>query len=37
VIRHAALVGVTASGKSTLALELARRRPDMEIVSIDSM
>ena len=27
VSRHAALVGVTASGKSALALELARRRP----------
>ena len=35
--RHAALIGVTASGKSALALELARRRPDIELVSIDSM
>lgn len=32
-----ALVGVTASGKSALALELAQRRGDCEIVSIDSM
>jgi len=37
VTRHAALVGVTASGKSALALELARRVPDIELVSIDSM
>ncbi len=32
-----ALVGVTASGKSETALELAIRRGDCEIVSIDSM
>ena len=32
-----ALVGVTASGKSATALELARRRGDCEIVSVDSM
>jgi tRNA dimethylallyltransferase len=32
-----ALVGVTASGKSTLALDLAVRRGDCEIVSVDSM
>jgi tRNA dimethylallyltransferase len=32
-----ALVGVTASGKSELALELALRRGDCEIVSVDSM
>ena len=32
-----ALVGVTASGKSQLALELAERRGDCEIVSVDSM
>ncbi len=32
-----ALVGVTASGKSEAALELARRRGDVEIVSVDSM
>jgi tRNA dimethylallyltransferase len=32
-----ALVGVTASGKSRPALGLARRRGDIEIVSVDSM
>ena len=32
-----ALVGVTASGKSETALQLARRRGDCEIVSVDSM
>ena len=32
-----ALVGVTASGKSETALELATRRGDCEIVSVDSM
>jgi tRNA dimethylallyltransferase len=32
-----ALVGVTASGKSEVALDLARRRGDCEIVSVDSM
>jgi tRNA dimethylallyltransferase len=30
-------VGPTASGKSALALELARRRPEAELVSVDSM
>jgi tRNA dimethylallyltransferase len=35
--RHLALVGPTASGKSSLALELARARGDVEIVSLDSM
>ena len=35
--RHAVLVGATASGKSTLALELARRDPTWELVSVDSM
>ncbi len=35
--RHLALVGVTASGKSAVAFELARRLPDVEIVSVDSM
>jgi tRNA dimethylallyltransferase len=35
--RHLALVGPTASGKSTLALELARETGDVEIVSVDSM
>jgi tRNA dimethylallyltransferase len=32
-----AIVGPTASGKSDLALALARRHPDLELVSIDSM
>jgi tRNA dimethylallyltransferase len=32
-----ALVGVTASGKSRAALEWARQRGDIEIVSVDSM
>jgi tRNA dimethylallyltransferase len=32
-----ALLGVTASGKSALALEVARRRGDVELVSVDSM
>jgi tRNA dimethylallyltransferase len=32
-----ALVGVTASGKSEVATELARRRGDIELVSVDSM
>lgn len=35
--RHLALVGTTASGKSAVALEVARRRPDVELVSADSM
>jgi tRNA dimethylallyltransferase len=35
--RHLALVGPTASGKSALGLELARRHPDVEIVTVDSM
>jgi tRNA dimethylallyltransferase len=34
---HAALVGTTASGKSALALALARRDPRIELVSVDSM
>ena len=34
---HAVLVGATASGKSALALELARREPLWELVSVDSM
>lgn len=34
---HLAIVGTTASGKSALALELARALTDVEIVSIDSM
>jgi tRNA dimethylallyltransferase len=32
-----ALLGVTTSGKSEAALDLARRRGDIEIVSVDSM
>jgi tRNA dimethylallyltransferase len=35
--RHAVLVGATASGKSALALALARRDPTWELVSVDSM
>lgn len=35
--RHLALVGCTASGKSALALEMARRLGDVEIVAVDSM
>jgi tRNA dimethylallyltransferase len=35
--RHAALVGTTASGKSALALAMARRDPGIELVSVDSM
>jgi len=35
---HLALVGPTASGKTALALALARRRPEtVELVSVDSM
>ncbi len=34
---HAALVGPTASGKSTLALAVARRDPTWELVTVDSM
>jgi tRNA dimethylallyltransferase len=35
--RHLVLVGPTASGKSPLALEVARRLGDVELVSADSM
>jgi tRNA dimethylallyltransferase len=35
--RHLALVGPTASGKSALALDIARATSDVEIVSLDSM
>ncbi len=35
--RHLALVGATATGKSTLALALAQTMPAVEIVSLDSM
>ena len=34
---HLAIVGPTASGKSALALEVARAFGDVEIVSVDSM
>ena len=34
---HLVLVGPTASGKSALAVEVARRCPDVELVSVDSM
>ena len=34
---HLVIVGATASGKSVLAMELARRRPGVELVSMDSM
>lgn len=37
MIRHVALVGPTAAGKSDLALGLARSDPRFEIVSLDSM
>ncbi len=37
MIRHLALVGPTASGKSALALEIGRIAGDVEIVSLDSM
>jgi len=37
VTRHVALVGPTASGKSALALAIARAAGDVEIVSLDSM
>jgi tRNA dimethylallyltransferase len=37
VARPLALVGTTASGKSALALEVARRRRDIELVAVDSM
>jgi len=35
--RHLVLVGPTAGGKSTVAMALARQRPDVELVSVDSM
>ena len=35
--RHLALVGPTASGKSSLAMALARSRSDIELVTVDSM
>jgi tRNA dimethylallyltransferase len=36
-VRHLALVGQTASGKSAVALDAVRRLGDVEIVSADSM
>jgi tRNA dimethylallyltransferase len=36
-IRHMVLLGPTASGKTDLACELAARRPEAELVSVDSM
>ena len=36
-VRHLALMGCTASGKSALAMELARRLGDIEVVAVDSM
>ncbi len=36
-MRIVSLLGVTASGKSEAALEVAKRRGDVEIVSVDSM
>ena len=35
--RHLALVGTTASGKSALAMAVAREDPRLEILSVDSM
>ncbi len=35
--RHLVLLGATATGKSALALEVARRHPDVELVNLDSM
>jgi tRNA dimethylallyltransferase len=37
MIQHLALVGPTASGKSALAMAIARRLGDVEIVTVDSM
>jgi tRNA dimethylallyltransferase len=37
VARHMVLLGPTASGKTDLAFELAARRPEAELVSVDSM
>ena len=36
-MRHVALVGPTASGKSAIALDVARELPGVEIVAVDSM
>src|SRR4029079_16589732 len=37
VTRHLAIVGPTATGKSSVALAVARELGDVEIVSLDSM
>ena len=34
---HLVIIGATASGKSALAMEVARSRPGVELVSMDSM
>ena len=34
---HLVLIGTTASGKSSLSIEVARKRPILEILSMDSM
>ena len=34
---HRGVLGATASGKSALALEVARQRPGVELISMDSM
>jgi tRNA dimethylallyltransferase len=36
-VRHLALVGCTASGKSALAAQVAHQLPDVELVTVDSM
>ena len=36
-VEHVALVGTTASGKSSLAMAIGRAHRDIEIVSVDSM
>jgi tRNA dimethylallyltransferase len=37
VTNHVVILGPTASGKSALAMEIARQRDDVEIVAVDSM
>ena len=34
---HLVLIGTTASGKSSLSIEVAKKRPNLEILSMDSM